>query len=110
MPISYELVGIWTLMVKKAEAFSDAFMDIEGLVLIPRTENSVLDVAHFGVSTGHGDSMTKYKSLQDVRYNAVLSVWEEEDSYKNIVIEYSTKWKGKYNKPTAFFATAIRGH
>ena len=110
MPISYELVGIWTLMGKKAEAFSDAYMDIEGLVLIPRTDNTVLDATHFGVSTGYGEPMTNYKFLQDAGYNAVLSVGNDEDPDNNIVITYGTKWKGKPNRPTAFFATAIRGN
>lgn len=58
MPIQYELVGLWNLMNPiKAEAFFEAFKDIEGIDIIPRESKSLLDAMHFGVSNGFGEPL-----------------------------------------------------
>jgi len=108
MPISYELVGIWTLMGNKAEAFLEAYMDIEGLVLIPKKDNTVLDSVRFGVAKGSGEPLSTYTFNPNANYRALLSVGVEQSKEK--IIKYTTQWKGKPNVPTAIFATVIRGN
>ena len=73
MPIQYELVGLWNLMSdKKAEAFFEAFKDIENVDIKPRESDSLLDAMHFGVSNGLGEPLSSYSLDPNVDFRALL--------------------------------------
>jgi hypothetical protein len=78
MPISYELVGLWELMIgeSRVDAFFDALLDIENIDLKTLDGNTALDAMHFGVASGSGEPLSSYSLNPNAEYRALLEVGE----------------------------------
>lgn len=76
MPISYNLVGLWTLMTDaQGKAFYEAYIDIEDIDLKPlQNSNEILDAMHFGVSTGTGEPLSTYSVNPNSDFRTLLQV------------------------------------